>query len=241
MLLLDLTLDSAAANVALDEALLTWAESQEDGEDNEILRLWECQTPAVIIGRSSRVGSEVFVERCRDSGVPIIRRCSGGAAIVVGPGCLMYAVVLDIVKSPHLAMIDSAHQFVLERLAQAIRRTAVPVEVEGHSDLTTRGRKFSGNSLRVTRSQVLYHGTILYDFDLNLVPRYLCEPPRQPDYRDRRHHREFICNVSASPAALRQALVEQWQARADLETWPQSQTDELLEQKYSVDSWNFSR
>ena len=134
MLLLDLTLDSAAANVALDEALLSWAESRADGEDNEVLRFWESPTPAVVIGRSSRVDDEVFVERCRGAEVPIIRRCSGGAAIVAGPGCLMYAVVLDIVKSPQLAMIDSAHRFVLGRLADAIRGTDVPVEVQGHSD-----------------------------------------------------------------------------------------------------------
>jgi lipoate-protein ligase A len=241
MLLLDLTLDSAAANVALDEALLSWAESRADGEDNEVLRFWESPTPAVVIGRSSRVDDEVFVERCRGAEVPIIRRCSGGAAIVAGPGCLMYAVVLDIVKSPQLAMIDSAHRFVLGRLADAIRGTDVPVEVQGHSDLTTLGRKFSGNSLRVTRSQVLYHGTVLYDFDLGLIARYLYEPPRQPDYRDRRHHREFICNVSASSAALRGALVHQWKANIDLEKWPQFQTGQLLEQKYGADSWNFSR
>ena len=70
MLLLDLTLDSAAANVALDEALLRWAEWRANGEDDEVLRFWESPTPTVVMGRSSGDDDEVFVERCRGAEVP---------------------------------------------------------------------------------------------------------------------------------------------------------------------------
>ena len=48
----------------------------------------------VVIGRSSRTADEVDLEYCRAEGIPVLRRCSGGAAVVVGPGCLMYSVVL---------------------------------------------------------------------------------------------------------------------------------------------------
>ena len=52
MLLLDLTLPTAAENVVLDEALLEEAEARPGA--SELLRLWEPATPTVVLGRSSR-------------------------------------------------------------------------------------------------------------------------------------------------------------------------------------------
>ena len=59
--LLDLTLETPAENVALDEALL---ESAERGEGpSDVLRLWEPRTPMVVIGRSSKIADETHVDR----------------------------------------------------------------------------------------------------------------------------------------------------------------------------------
>ena len=84
MRLLDLTLDTVAGNLALDEALLQNAESRPEGGD-EVLRLWESPQHAVVVGRSSRVAEEVDILACRAGGVPVFRRCSGGAAVAIGP------------------------------------------------------------------------------------------------------------------------------------------------------------
>ena len=55
MRLLDLTLPTAAENVALDEALLDAAEaaSEQGSEEPEVLRLWEPTQFFVVVGRSS--------------------------------------------------------------------------------------------------------------------------------------------------------------------------------------------
>ena len=60
MKLLKLTLESAVASIALDEALLESAELN-DGSA-EVLRLWEPRVPAVVVGRSSPVEKEVNLE-----------------------------------------------------------------------------------------------------------------------------------------------------------------------------------
>lgn len=96
----DHPLPTPAENLAFDEALLEWAE--ENVPDGEFLRLWESPTPMVVVGRSSRVAKEVNEAFCRQENIPILRRSSGGAAIVTGPGCLMYAVVLSYTKRPEL-------------------------------------------------------------------------------------------------------------------------------------------
>ena len=186
MKLLDLTLDSSPANLALDEALIEEAES--GGLDEDVLRLWEANRSAVIIGRSSRVDQEVEVDFCRENDIPILRRCSGGAAVVIGPGCLMYAVVLGYNRFPQLRMVDAAHKFVLEKVVTAVRRLNPQAALQGISDLTVDRRKFSGNSLRCKRDHLLYHGTLLCQFPLQLISNCLRTPPRQPEYRDGRPH-----------------------------------------------------
>ena len=130
---LNLTLPTPAENVALDEALLDWAE--EDPSDREVLRIWESPQPLVVAGRSSRIEQEINAAECEERHIPIVRRSSGGAAIVAGPGCLMYAVVLSYQARPELRDIGRAHCFVLDRLATAIGDCGIEVARAGTSDL----------------------------------------------------------------------------------------------------------
>jgi lipoate-protein ligase A len=239
MQLLDLTLATPAENVALDEALLDAADAGELKGD--VLRLWEPARHFVVVGRSSRVEDEVDVAACRDAGIPILRRTSGGSAIVAGPGCLMYGVLLGYQARQHLRMLDEAHWHVLGVVAKSIVPLLPGIEHCGTSDLAIAGRKFSGNSLRCKREHFLYHGTLLYDFDLPLIGRLLRIPPRQPDYRRGKSHSDFVRNLELAPSALRDALAAAFGASERLERWPQSRTRALVANRYSRDDWNFSR
>src|SRR6187200_1117199 len=103
MKLLELTLPTPEENLALDEALLEEAEAGKAAD--EVLRLWEMPEKVVVVGRSSQVGEEVNLEAVAEAQVPVLRRCSGGAAIVAGPGCLMYSVVLRYEGREHLRLL----------------------------------------------------------------------------------------------------------------------------------------
>ncbi len=236
MLLLELTLPTAEENLALDEALVVAAEAGEQPQD--VLRLWEPPAPMVVVGRSSQFAKEVNFETCQADGVPVLRRSSGGAAIVAAPGCLMYAVILGYATREHLRMIDRAHDFVLDRIATAISKFAPGITKAGTSDLVVGSQKISGNSMRCCRNHLLYHGTLLYDMDLSLVEKYLRMPPRQPDYRGGRNHGEFVTNLPIERGSLRQSLIEAWQAETHLEAWPGDRTAKLVKEKYSQDAWN---
>ncbi|MEQ8849096.1 lipoate--protein ligase family protein [Botrimarina sp.] len=239
MRLLDLTLPTPEENLALDEALLV------DGAP-PTLRLWESPTVFVVLGRSSRREEEVNLPACREQGAGVYRRVSGGATILTGPGCLMYAVVLDLAELPHLADLTRAHEHVLGRVAGALRRLEPTVAPMGTSDLAVRrggaARKVSGNSMRRTQSRLLYHGTLLYDFDLPLVGRLLGAAPRQPEYRRRRSHEEFVGNLRASAAQIKAALIDQWRAEhaAPNETLLRV-TSRLVRDRYAKPEWNESR
>jgi lipoate-protein ligase A len=243
---LEITLPSPAENLALDEALLDWAEAEKP--DWEFLRVWESPQPMVVVGRSTRLHLEVEMEACRARAIPILRRSSGGAAIVAGPGCLMYAVVLSYALRPELKDIGRAHTFVLQRMAanlQPLVASFGTISFEGTSDLVfddmrmpSQPRKFSGNSLRAKRTHLLYHGTLLYNSDLTLIETCLRMPPRQPEYRQQRPHRSFVMNLPAECQALVDAVDRAWPTSQNVHDWPRQRVAALVNERFSQHGWN---
>ncbi|MGH9159667.1 MAG: lipoate--protein ligase family protein [Vicinamibacteraceae bacterium] len=193
-----------------DEIEQDWAlfHAVENGAPTETLRLWETIHPTVVIGRGGRVTDEVLEEACASDGVSILRRCSGGGAVVLGPGSLNYALVLSLVQRRELADLRRSYHVILERLAGALAvRGLRPC---GTSDLALNGRKVSGNAQRRGRRALLHHGTLLYAYDPRLSERYLRTPVRQPRYRRGRSHVDFLTNLPLTVEVLRQRVAAAW-------------------------------
>ena len=210
--------------------------------------MWESPLYAVVLGRASKIADEANLKWCESRRVPVIRRSSGGASILMGPGCLMYSLVLPESSHPPVATISAAHEYVLGRMVDAISGCGVEVEIAGTSDLGFRASetpdqllKISGNSMRKSRDRVLYHGTLLYNFDLDLVGSALLAPPRTPDYRAGRTHLEFVANLPARRSKLFSAITTAWDASERMESWPRAATDRLEAEKYATDDWNARR
>ncbi len=234
MRFLDVTLPTIAENLALDEALLLDAEA---GTGEEILRLWEYPRPAVVLGSGGKLAEDVDEDTCRADGVPILRRSSGGGTVLLGPGCLLYSLVLAYDRSPPLREIPFSYEDILKRLSDALGDLLPGIEQTGTSDLSAQGRKFSGNAQQRKRTHLLHHGTLLCGFDLEGVERYLRMPARQPAYREGRAHGDFLCNLPASTAEVGRRLQRVWDAREAAVDWPRAEVARLVEQKYGREDW----
>ncbi len=225
--------------LALEEGLLAAVDAR---ESPGTLFLWEWTTPAVIVGRSNATAREVNLEACANDGVPILRRCSGGGAVVIGCGCLCYALILPVGPEHRAIGISATTRAIMQRTAAGFRAAGHSVAVEGISDLAMEGRKFSGNSQRWMRTALLHHGTVLYDFDLSHIGRYLRFPSRQPDYRADRDHSAFVCNAPVSQSAAKSILASAWTAAAG--AWLPEETAraaELLRTRYSDAAWHHGK
>ncbi|TWU58062.1 lipoate--protein ligase family protein [Rubripirellula reticaptiva] len=242
-----------ADHLATDETMLLIADevssvcddhsvvaSTDQSTDTESIRVWQFDRPTVVLGRSSRVNDEVDREFCRQNDIPILRRCSGGASVVGGPGCLMYSVVLSFKEEPQLQKIDAAHDHVMTRVLRAAQVQVPDAKLQGICDLTWNNRKCSGNSLRISKRHLLYHGTILFDADLDLLARCLTGAPRQPEYRDGRNHSEFVTNAPIDPDTFASDLADQFGAIQTIEAtdWIEH-VDRLRRERYDLDSWHF--
>lgn len=201
---LDLTLPELAANLALDEALLLAAEA---GQGGEVLRFWECPLTAVVLGAGGRINDDVDLEACRRDGVAIARRSSGGGTVLLGPGCLCYSLVLRMDRDAALRQVATAHPFILGVISESLG-----ADKAGYGDLVWDGRKCGGSAQQRKREFLLHHGTILYDFDIDLIQRYLREPPKQPEYRSRRPHAEFVTCLPLGADEIARRLADAWGA-----------------------------
>jgi lipoate-protein ligase A len=231
---LDLTLPTLDENLALDEALLLEAEV---GRGGEVLRFWEWPEPAVVLGSGGRLADDVDEAACTADRVPVLRRASGGGTVLLGPGCLCYSLVLAYDRSPALREIPFSYAYILDRIADALAGVLPGIERAGTSDLAAWGRKFSGNAQQRKRAHLLHHGTLLYAFDLGRLGRYLRMPARQPEYRGRREHGDFLCNLPLDAAALGRRLRDAWSADTLLAVLPEEAVRRLVREKYARPEW----
>lgn len=232
--LLDLSYASPAENLACDEALL---EELEAGHGEPTLRFWESPVPFVVVGYSNAIGTEVNRFECDQRGIPILRRSSGGGTVVQGPGCLNYNLTLPI--ADNTAGITETNCFVMRRNRDAMRDLlARNVEIEGHTDLAIDGVKFSGNAQRRKSRALMFHGCFLLHFELQLIEALLAHPSKEPSYRSRRSHGEFLLNLGVTIETVKGAIASAWCANESRVAPNAARINALVTDRFANPSWN---
>ena len=89
------------------------------------------------------------------------------------------------------------------------------------------------------RTHLLYHGTLLYAFDLSLLGKYLKMPPKQPKYRETREHLDFVTNLPATRQQLMDALGTAWPTENNVVDIPSKLVAELVQTRYGSRRWNY--
>ncbi|BCM90329.1 octanoyltransferase LipM [Abditibacteriota bacterium] len=236
MQLLDFSASSPAENLAVDEALLDFAE-EEGGAPT--LRFWESSSYFVALGYTNRAATETNMDECKARDIPILRRVTGGGTVLQGVGCLNYALV-DRIEKGQALNVGATNDFVMSRVRDALKPLLEgEVAIQGHTDLTWRGLKFSGNAQKRRAHFFLFHGTVLVDFDLELVGSVLRPPSKEPTYRAKRSHLDFITNVPLQREVVKSALAAAFDANEPTGQRPMERVEQLVEKRYARSEWNF--
>ena len=205
MILQDISFSSPKENILLDEVLFYLAEQ---GEGGEVLRFWESRQDFVVLGRIGKEDDDLNFEALLKDNIPVLRRSSGGGTVVQGKGCLNYALILSKGHDPRLHDIKGSYQFILGKIILALENIGVAAVFQPTSDLALKknNKKFSGNAQKRGKKFILHHGTVLYDFDLKKIEKYLQFPRETPAYRLGRSHLEFVANITVDPNILKKSL-----------------------------------
>lgn len=190
--LLDTGLRTGSENMALDSALLT---TRAEGSSPDTLRFLRFSPPAVLVGYHQSVAEEVRVEYCREVGIEINRRVTGGGAIYLDAGQLGWEIICSyqaLGQGLHMERITKA---LCETVAQGLRRLKVDAWFRPRNDIEVHGRKISGTGGSFERECFLFQGTLLIDFNLQNLIKALRIPTEKLNRRELSSAAERVTSV----------------------------------------------
>ena len=131
---------------------------------------WQTQ-PSVVFGRNQIAEREVDTAYCRQHGIGLCRRKSGGGCIYSDTGNVMLSVVTDATES-----VGMAFNRYINRLTLALRRLGIDARATGRNDILVGGRKVSGGAFYRRGNRFIIHSTLLYDTDMEQMQRSITPP-----------------------------------------------------------------
>ncbi len=191
--LLDTGFNTGANNMVLDEQLL---ERARRGETVPVLRFYGWKPPAVSIGRFQNIDKTVDVEACKQLGIDIVRRVTGGRAVLHNRE-LTYSVVARTDNPLFPNDILQTYKIIAQGLLSGFRNVGIQAEMvsrsERHAELVKKdskdascfsspswyeiivnNRKIAGSAQRRVPGAFLQHGSILIDHDARLEASVIC-------------------------------------------------------------------
>jgi len=155
--------------------------------------VWRPAQTVVVIGKGNRPELAVFSDAALADGVPVLRRPSGGEAVILSPEMLCVSAVRNTTRQQPSPRYFRHYNGLIIRALQALRIDGVGQQ--GISDLAVGGRKILGSSIYRNKNRVFYHAVLNVAGRTDLMERYLCMPQRQPDYRRQRAHASFVTSL----------------------------------------------
>lgn len=245
-------------NMAIDEAI---ARSRSRRE-YDTLRIYMWLPSGVSIGRRQRVEDTVYLDRVRERGYVLVRRPTGGAALLHPQDWeVTYSVVLSREHPLYSLDVSSSAARIAEIVSRTIRRLGVESGVRGagspwtssfcyvnpgSSDVIVMGRKVSGSAQRRDWGSLLQHGTLLLRYDPSefVYVIKMSEEEREEAYKKIAGLSDFIEDLDLEKIiaymieSAREVLGHERVFIGGLEPDEIRLAHELYTRKYSSDTWN---
>lgn len=182
------------------------------------LRLYSWAPPALSLGRFQKTGEVVDVEACRRLGIDIVRRPTGGRAVLHDRE-LTYSLAIPDRRSLVPAGVVPAYRFISGALLDAFARLGVEAQLSSEKsqgaglapgscfdspsayELHVRGKKVVGSAQMRREGVLLQHGSILLELPIQTYRQILqpCHPggPAAPgDPEQQADSRPFGCQCT---------------------------------------------
>ena len=245
--IIDIETNSAAMNMALDEAI---SEAVGKKESPPTIRFYKWKPSAVSIGYFQSMKDEVDVELCKRAGVDVVRRRTGGGAVYHdSSGELTYSIIAPESFFPN-GITESYHQ-ICGWIVDALGKLGIAAEFKPINDIIAAGKKISGNAQTRRKGTLLQHGTILYKLDIATMFSLLKVPKEKISDKFIADVKQRVTSVTdinpnISEQQLKDALVAAFTAGKEFEFGTvtgneRASAEKLAKEKYAADEWNFMR
>lgn len=189
--ILDTGLRPAAQNLAFNRALL---EARQAGEGVPTLRFLRF-TPSALLGYHQSAEQELDLDYCREHGITIQRRITGGGAIYMDETVLGWELYLTKRELGSADMAVIARR-ICEAAARGLSALGVAAAYRPRNDIEVDGRKISGTGGAFDGDALMYQGTLLIDFDIERMLRVLRIPAEKLSDKGIAAARERVVNLA---------------------------------------------
>ena len=129
------------------------------GEDDDLFFMWQVR-PTVIFGRNQSLESEVNVDYCRQHGIEMYRRKSGGGCVYADECNIMMSYIS---KDENVGL--TFNRFV-NMLLLVLRKMGIEATGTSHNDVMIGDKKVSGAAFYHLPGRSIVHSTMLYDTNM---------------------------------------------------------------------------
>ncbi len=225
-----------------------------EGVEETTAFIWKSSETTAALGISQKAEIELNMKNIQANNIPVVRRQSGGGAVILGSGTLCFEVIAPITNTTADLNIKESFQEYTAPLVNLLNSRGIPAQMSGVSDISVsindESKKVAGCAQLRKKRALVVHASILVDIDKTLLENYLQFPSDVPDYRNNRTHTDFCLNLSELAPNLTTEIIELellaeftrlgWKIIKDKPTFNTLAT-QLLEKKYSQNSWNIDR
>lgn len=120
-------------------------------------------SPTVIYGRHQLAEVEVNEAYCRQNGIAVVQRKSGGGCVYADQGNLMLSYISPSTHSEQV-FVDF-----LAFVRSALAAKNIPAVTTEHNDILVEGRKVSGAACFTSPTGTIVHSTLLFDVNLDAL------------------------------------------------------------------------
>lgn len=144
----------------------------------DTIMFWRPNKPAVYVGYHQLVCADVNVEKCREMGVPIVRRVLGGGSGFCDTNQIIYNVIYKEGRCGMPVGPRGVYRVVLGGLVAALRLLGIQdAEIdEERFSVYANGKKISGSGQLTSGGVVNSSGSFLVDFDCDEMSKFLKDP-----------------------------------------------------------------
>jgi len=206
-------------NIAIGQAIV---EARQAGHVPDTLRFLRFP-PTALVGRHQALAQEIDLDYCREHGIGVVRRITGGGAIFMEPGLLGWELAFDR-KTLGVSTLPELTREICEAAAQGISRLGVAARYRPRNDIEVDGRKISGTGGFFDGDVLFYQGTVLVDMDPQVMVSALRVPQaklakRQLDSAAQRvvTVRELLGDSTPGLSVIQDALADAFTTRFGLE------------------------
>jgi lipoate---protein ligase len=179
----------AANNMTLEQVVLT-ARSRNCIPNT--LHFLQFSPHCALVGYHQAVELEVEEEYCRAHGIEINRRISGGGSIYMDQGQLGWEI-FALKDTPGIPkQREDMYRLMCESVVTGLAKLGIGARYRPLNDIEVGGRKISGTGGAELWNSLVYHGTLLTDFDVDTMIACLKLPLKKLEDKQMQSFRERV-------------------------------------------------